>query len=438
MSRDCDVVIIGAGLAGAVAARELEHAGLDVVVLEARDRIGGRTLTREVWGRPMDLGGMHVHWMQPHAWAEATRYGIELYDGPVLSEGLLLTGGGVRRMPAAELGALVREGYARVYAGASELFERPYEPFLHLDRLREIDDRTIGDRLRELDLPQDMHDAVHGGLSASFCANPEQGALTQGLRRGAAAFGVAALLSQTIRFKVVGGMQPFVERVVADSRAEVRLEAAVEALHQDGDGVAAHTAGGEAVRGRAAILTAPINTLGSIEFRPGLSAAKARLAEQGQVTRGCMLWARLEGELEPFMAMAPGVHPLIFCRFDRFVEGDTVVQAFGPDAAALDPTDGGAVQAALRQWIPDVAVRDVAAHDWVRDPFARQTWAMLYPGQLSELMPGVQEPDGRLHLVGADYARGWAGYFDGAVESALVAARRVREQIGAAVPDPAG
>ena len=70
---DADVVVIGAGFAGLVAARELGRAGLDVLVLEARDRVGGRTWTDRRLGHDLELGGTWVHWVQPHTWAEMTR-----------------------------------------------------------------------------------------------------------------------------------------------------------------------------------------------------------------------------------------------------------------------------------------------------------------------------------------------------------------------------
>src|SRR5918998_4351842 len=73
-----DVLVIGAGLAGLIAARELEARGRSVLVLEARDRIGGRVwLQRDALrGLDLDMGGAWVADVQRHVWAEADRYGI--------------------------------------------------------------------------------------------------------------------------------------------------------------------------------------------------------------------------------------------------------------------------------------------------------------------------------------------------------------------------
>src|ERR1700752_2596525 len=81
-----DVVVIGAGFAGLIAARELGRAGFDVLVLEARDRVGGRTWTDRRLGRELELGGTWVHWVQPHSCAEMTRYGREIVRSPPAEE----------------------------------------------------------------------------------------------------------------------------------------------------------------------------------------------------------------------------------------------------------------------------------------------------------------------------------------------------------------
>jgi lysyl oxidase-like protein 2/3/4 len=72
-----DVIIIGAGFAGLIAARELNQKHkLNVLLIEARDRIGGRTWTATVMGEEIEMGGTWVHWAQPHLYSELHRYGL--------------------------------------------------------------------------------------------------------------------------------------------------------------------------------------------------------------------------------------------------------------------------------------------------------------------------------------------------------------------------
>src|SRR5260370_19412913 len=89
-----DVVVIGAGFAGLVAARELGRAGLGVLVLEARGRVGGRTWTDRRLGHDLELGGTWVHWVQPHTWAEMTRDGRQVTRSPAAEQAYWLRAGG--------------------------------------------------------------------------------------------------------------------------------------------------------------------------------------------------------------------------------------------------------------------------------------------------------------------------------------------------------
>src|SRR4030095_11112273 len=88
---DCDVVVVGAGLAGLTAARELSAAGLEVQVLEAGDRVGGRTLSQSVGEHPEDiveLGGQWVGPTQHEVLALARELGIGTYPTPAQGKNL--------------------------------------------------------------------------------------------------------------------------------------------------------------------------------------------------------------------------------------------------------------------------------------------------------------------------------------------------------------
>ena len=84
-TEQADVVVVGGGIAGLITARELTKAGLRVVVLEARERLGGRVWTDHRLGRDLEIGGTWLHWVQPHVWAEITRYGLEVTRDPAPS-----------------------------------------------------------------------------------------------------------------------------------------------------------------------------------------------------------------------------------------------------------------------------------------------------------------------------------------------------------------
>jgi monoamine oxidase len=82
-----DVIVIGGGFAGLTAARELRKSGRSVLVLEGRNRLGGRTWTSQLAGTDIELGGAYVHWFQPHVFAEMTRYGISFQTPPEPARG---------------------------------------------------------------------------------------------------------------------------------------------------------------------------------------------------------------------------------------------------------------------------------------------------------------------------------------------------------------
>lgn len=76
------VVVVGAGFAGLMAARELQSAGISVEIIEARDRIGGRAWTDERMGRPLEMGATWVHWYQANVWNEIMRYNQPIVASP--------------------------------------------------------------------------------------------------------------------------------------------------------------------------------------------------------------------------------------------------------------------------------------------------------------------------------------------------------------------
>ena len=132
-----DVIVVGGGFAGVTAAREAALRGRSVLLLEARDRLGGRTWTAPWEGVPIEYGGGWVHWHQPHTWSEITRAGLRVALSEDAERGLL-----VRRRPLrrtrhdrrARRDRATAAGTAS-WTASSEALPQPHDPLLALERL---------------------------------------------------------------------------------------------------------------------------------------------------------------------------------------------------------------------------------------------------------------------------------------------------------------
>jgi monoamine oxidase len=201
----------------------------------------------------------------------------------------------------------------------------------------------------------------------------------------------------------------------------------VSAIRQEDGEVRAATRDGQAFRARAAIVTAPRNALGTIDFDPALSEPRRR-AVGGTASQGLKVWAKVAGRWDPFLGLGPSELPLNNVASEFHKADHTVVVGFGIDATRLDGNDPAQVQDCLRRWFPRIQVLASTGHDWVADEFSRETWPALSPGQLTDLEE-LHHDDGRVHLAGSGYARGWAGYIDGAIESGIRTARTVASRL---------
>ena len=426
---DYDVVVIGGGFAGATVARELRHKGLGVLILEARDRLGGRTWTREALGHSIELGGTWVHWIQPHVWAEITRYGLELTQSPVPSWSRWIVDGELRKGSPEEFLGLLDGGMSRFLEASRVRFEQPYDPF-YSGHLEEIDGLSVTDRLDEMGLEREQYVMSEGFWTICFNAPAGEGALNQALRWGALSMGDWQLMLEAVAtYKLAEGTTALMEAIVADAGADVQLSKPVAAVEHSGEGATVVSRDGDRISGRAVVVTAPLNVLNDIEFRPGLSEGKRAAANEGQASRGLKVWARLRGEMEPFIALAPSDQPLTWLQYEYAVDGDSLLIGFGPDARQLDTKDPAAVQKAIRAWLPEAEVVESIGHDWVSDEFSRQTWPMLKPNQLTRYLRELQRPEDCVFLAGSDYANGWMGFIDGAIESGLKVSREMNEHL---------
>jgi len=418
-----DVVIVGAGFAGLTAARELSRRGYGVLHLEARDRIGGRTWTDERFGRELEMGGTWVHWLQPHTWSEITRYDLEIVASPTAREVLWIAGGQVRAESPEDFRARIAPGHDGLLGDTLKWFPRPYEPLANPD-LAEIDGMSIVDRFDQLDLSAEDRELQVGMWSEHFNAPPELCALTQAMRWCAAASGNRQLMDDaTSTYRIATGTRSLAEGIAADSSADLRLGQVVRRIDQSGGTALVRTEDGTEYAARGVIVTLPLNALAGIEFTPELPPLIGAAVTERMASRGLKTWIKVRGAVDAVTAYAPPGNGLTWMRPEfpatEGTGGDTILVAFGPDSGALDPNDLAGVTKAVHSWRDDLEVLEVTGHDWVADEFSRETWPMLQPGQLTRSLAALQAGHGLVRLAGSDYANGWAGFIDGAIESGL-------------------
>jgi monoamine oxidase len=421
-----DAVVIGAGFAGLVAARDLIEAGRTVVVLEARDRPGGRTYSGTFPGTDVviDLG---AEWFDParHHFmaAEVARYGAKFVEADKGGASRWFLDGRhsdgdepdglidmneleevLNRLRADIAPVVFAKGFTQTNTAALDI---PFNEYL--DKLDAPP--AIADLLRAQSytltgaLPEEFSALVYLREIAGFDHNPDYSFFASLARVDIGSGGLA-------------------ERVAAEISEHIRLSEPVTSVTELSDRVDVTTANGKRYAGRRIILAAPLNTLGDIEFTPSLPPALAELVREGHTGRCIKVWSKLSGSKHVFAMGWPGI---IECTVKGTVsepDGERAIMAsFGlaPDLA-IDRPD--LVQAGLDDLKLEATVEEVYGHDWIGDPYSKGTWLALRPGQ-PPLHGRVESHWGAIHLAGADFSGVWSGWVDGAIESGRDAARMV-------------
>ena len=439
-----DVVIVGAGLSGLTAATALAEAGLSVVVLEARDRVGGRTLTRDLHGRKIDLGGQFLGPTQTRVLALCERLGVRTTPTETAGKSVLELGGELYRYTGeVPLTAPLLEllAYNNLIKKIDKLAREvgAVEPW-RAGKAAELDAITfkqwIDKQTRSAFVKEALTIAVRSLLGfeldemsalffAWYCA--QGGSLTEML----------ATKGGAQDCWISDGAQTLSDRLASRLEGRVRLLSPVVRIEQADEAVRVFTTEGS-VNASRVVVALPPSLIREIAMSPPPPAERAELLQRavmGSLSKVILFYKRpfwRDSGLNGFSAS--GVGPVV-STFDESAEhGEGALLGFvsgAPHRAWLDLDAHGRRNAVLQQLVRYLGKEAAEPIDyleqlWPREPFSGGAPTNEYGlSGLARLGPHLRAPTGRVHYAGTETADRWAGYLDGAIEAGERAAREV-------------
>jgi monoamine oxidase len=439
-----DVVVVGAGLAGLAAARRLVDAGAEVVVLEARDRVGGRTLTTTVEGAAFDLGAQWLGPTQTRMHELAHRFDLATFPTWTMGRSVLVDGDD-RRTYRGTVPLLGPVQLARMGVALQQMkrMARRVGPDVAVTSSArdELDRRTLA---AVLDGPVGHGQArrvVDAAVRVIFGAEPEELSAAWVAAYAAAGGGdlltLAAVEGGAQQTRLVGGTQAVATALAAG--LPVTTSRPVARLDRDADGVAVTAGDGTTVRAGRVVVAIPPALAERIRHDPPLPPARVGLQQRmpvGGTAKVFALYDEAFWRADGLCGEAVLTDGPVQVTFDATSADGRVpaLLAFVTGAAAHRAAQG--TEAALHDAVVRSLVRAfgpaagrptrLLSRQWALEPWsAGCPVSTLVPGAAGPFAAALRRPVDRLHWAGTETATDWTGYMEGAVASGRRAAAEV-------------
>ena len=440
-----DVVVVGAGISGLVAARQVARSGRSVLVVEARDRVGGRVLNHRLGsGAVIESGGAFVGPTQDHIIALADELEVPIFEEYVEGQSVYNSSGPLGRLtydgtvppdPFILADAAVLQTQLDQWAAEIDV----NAPWAH-PRAKEWDSMTLGQYIRGHAINRDgIETLIKCWTQPGFGADPDQLSLlfvifyvacsgnetTQGTfeRNSDTKDG-----AQERRF--VGGSQLVPLRLASQLGSRVALNAAVTRIDQNSSRAVVHTGRG-AVTCQRVIVAVPPELSRAITWAPALPARHAALLNQmdmGDLMKCDAVYDEPFWRKDGLNGFGISDHGAVRAAFDNcpasgspgvllaFVGGSTWKQ-YGLTTLAARRQ---AVLQGFAEMFGDKALHPVeyVEHDWTKERWTKGgPVAIMKPGTLTTYGQEIRRPHVRTHWAGTETSTYWTGYMDGAVRA---------------------
>jgi monoamine oxidase len=447
--RKADVVVVGAGLAGLTAARKLHVAGVDVLVVEARDRVGGRTHTIQARdGTPIDVGGQWIGPGQDRLATLAAEVGaatflthdtgnnIEFYQGELsVYSGAIPMGD-----PEATMEVVERMLNLNMMA-----YEVPLEAPWTAPQAAVWDAQTVATWIEHHITSPRAQALMELAVRSIFCVEPRELSLLHFLFYIHSAGDLNALVgvtngAQERRFHE--GAQSISIKMAAALGERVILNTPIHSIIQEQNAVRV-VADTLAVTARRAVVAIPPVLAGRLRYQPGMPALRDHLTQRmpmGTVFKIHCLYSTPFWREEGLSGQVTNNDGLVSITFDNspasgtpgvllgFVEGEAARIWGERDVSERQK----AVLACLAGYFGERAAHPMEYIEkyWATEEYSRGCYSgTMPPGVWTSFGKALREPVGRLHWAGTETATTWNGYMDGAVQSGERAAAEVLQAL---------
>jgi len=446
-----DVVVVGAGLAGLSAARQLKRGGASVAVLEARDRVGGRTLNRSLGhGEVVEIGGQWVGPTQNRVLALIKDLGMKTFKTYINGKNVYYRKAnppGLRRqlytgtIPPASPASLVE--LAKALNSLDKMAaEVPLEEPWKASSAHEWDRQTLETWKLANAATDETRDLIDLGIESVFAAEPGDLSLLHVLfyiHSGGSFENLINTPGGAQDSRVVGGSQMISIELAKRLGNRVVLKAPVERIVHRKGGAKVHTPKGTWEASRV-IVTVPPTLAGRITYQPHLPASRDQLTQRvpmGSVIKCMAVYDRPFWRDDGLSGMATSDTGPVKLTFDNSPPSGRpgVMLGFieGQSARNLTRKTQGErrreVLACYERYYGPKArtqVTDYFDKSWAEDPWTRGCYVGYFPtGVLTGYRNAIRKPIGPIHWAGTETATEWSGYMDGAVQSGERAAAEV-------------
>ncbi|MGT2433084.1 flavin monoamine oxidase family protein [Cupriavidus basilensis] len=449
---ETDVIVVGGGFSGLTAARQLHEHGMRVVVLEARDRVGGRTMSGSIAGLTVDLGGMWAGPTQTALIALADEFGIERFAQPLQGKNIVELGQRVTRAEGEDFLCARSDAARRQYItllGSIEALaaDMPAQDHWQWHRAAEFDGMTLAQWLDRADALPEVKSDMAISCRALLCAEVHQVSFLHFLfyvKSGGSFTTLTTATEGAQKWLFKGGVHQIAQHLAASlPPGAVKLGATVHAVTRE-PGAVRVTSGLKSYAARALVMALPPTLASRIDYQPPLDARRDGLMQR--LCMGSVIKCYLAYD-KPFWRQA-GLNGLVLSDtrvFSPIFDVSPPDQSLGllcgfiDGRAAVEWSERGTLArrgqfiAEASHWFGDAARSpvDYLDLDWTREPWSRGCYGgYAAPGTWTGYGDALCRNEPPIFWAGTETSPTWYCYIEGAIRAGQRAAQEVKRTIG--------